>query len=228
MEEKITTWPESPADEYLHQPIDKEFEQMCLYAMTSRYKKSFKVNKAIDVNDNEGIGYKVEGVNKYKFKQSHPEYKFSHLTELKHPTIPKISLPRNKLCPIEELELHSTNPNEDMIDKREMYVKMALMMFYLFHELSDLTCIGESYWKMFNQELTSHHNKEHMKFWKKGFEILQNIQDRLTLQKHLNRPRDPIFMTTVNEKPNEEMKKKSQSPDKNKVMDILQVGSQFK
>jgi hypothetical protein len=88
LEEKIITWPESLADDYLHRPIDKEFEQMCLYAMTSRYKKSFKVVKAIDVNDNEGIGYKVEGVKKYKFKQNHPGYKFSHLTELKHPTIP--------------------------------------------------------------------------------------------------------------------------------------------
>ncbi len=45
---------------------------MCSYAMTSHYKKSFKVIKAIDVNDNEGIGYKVEGVKKYKFKQSYP------------------------------------------------------------------------------------------------------------------------------------------------------------
>ncbi len=94
--------------------------------------------------DNEGIGYKVESVNKYKFKDSHPGCKFSHLTELKHPTIPKISLPRDKLCPIEELELHLTNPNEVTIDKREMYAKMALLMFYPFCELSDLTCIGES------------------------------------------------------------------------------------
>ena len=67
-----------------------------------------------------------------------------------------------------------------------------------------------------------------MKFWKKGFKILQNIQDRLTLQKNLKRPRDLIFMTTVNEKPNEEKKAKSQSPDVNNVMDILQVGSKFK
>jgi hypothetical protein len=137
-------------------------------------------------------------------------------------------LPRDKLCPIEELELHSTNLNEITIDKREMYAKMALIMFYPFRELSDLTCIGESYWKTFHQELTSHRSKKDTKFGKKGFEILQNIQDRLTLQKHLKRPRDPIFMTTVNEKPNEEKKTKSQSPDENKVMDILQVGSPIK
>jgi hypothetical protein len=96
LEEKIITWPQSLADDYLHQPIDKEFEQMCLYAMTSCYKESFKLVKAIDVNGNEGIGYKVEGVKKYKFKQSHPGYKFSHLTELKHPIMGRMVL----LCTI--------------------------------------------------------------------------------------------------------------------------------
>ena len=39
--------------------------------------------------------------------------------------------------------------------------------------------------------------------WKKGFEILQNIQDRSTLEKHVKRARDPISTTTKNEKPNE-------------------------
>jgi len=228
-DEKIITWPESLADDYLHRPIDNKLEQMCFYAMTSLYKKSFKVAKPSKDKENQGIGYNVNGgVNKYKFKRSHTGYKFSHLTELKHPTIPKISMPGDKLCPIEELEFHVTNPNEITIKKREIYAKMALIMFYPFRGLSDLTCIGESYWKTFHQELTSHHSKKVTKFWKKGFEILQNIQDRLTLQKHLKRPQDPIFMTTFNEKPNEEKKTKSQSPDKNKVMDIMQVGSPFK
>ena len=72
LEEKIITWPESLANDYLHQPIDKEFVQMCLYAMTRHYNKSCKAVKAIDVNDNKGCGYKVKGVKKYKFRQSHP------------------------------------------------------------------------------------------------------------------------------------------------------------
>ncbi len=229
LEEKIITWPESLADDYLHQPIDKEFEQMCLYAMTSNFKKSFKVVKTIDVNDTEGIGYKEKGIEKYEFKQSNPGYDFSHLTGLKNPTIPRmIALPRDKLCPIEKLQLHLTQPDEDSIDKQEMYAKMALLMIYPFCELSDLTCIGGSYWKTFHQELTSHHNNKDTKIWNKGFEILQNIQDRLTLQKYLKRPRDPTFMTTVNGKPDETKTKQSNSIDKNKVMDILQAGSQFK
>ena len=48
---------------------------MCLYAMTSQYKKSFKVAKPSKDKDNQdqGIGYKVKGgVNNYKFKESDP------------------------------------------------------------------------------------------------------------------------------------------------------------
>jgi hypothetical protein len=91
--------------------------------------------------------------------------------------------------------------------------------------LTDLTCHG-SYWKKFHQELTSHHNKQD-KILEKVFQILQNIQDRLTLQKHVRLPRDPISLKTVNEKP-DETKKKSESWEGNKVMDILQMGPQFK
>ena len=60
-EEKIITWPESLADDYLHRPIDNELEQMCFYAMTSLYKKSFKVAKQSKEKDNQGIGYNVKG-----------------------------------------------------------------------------------------------------------------------------------------------------------------------
>ncbi len=71
--------------------------------MTRWQKKTFKDIRIIDVKDKEGSGYKVTGGKKYKFKQSHPGYTFSHLTELKHHTIPKISLQKEKLCPMEEL-----------------------------------------------------------------------------------------------------------------------------
>ena len=45
------------------------------------------------------------------------------------------------------------------------------------------------------------------KFWENGFEILQNIEDRATLQKHVTRARDPITMVTINTKPDEVTKK---------------------
>ena len=51
-----------------------------------------------------------------------------------------------------------------------------------------------------------HNKKENTLFWKKGFDILQNIQDRDTLQKHVRHARDPISMVTVNEKSDEKKK----------------------
>jgi hypothetical protein len=38
------------------------------------------------------------------------------------------------------------------------------------------------------------------KFWEKGFEILQNINDSFTFEKEMKRAKDPIFLATDNEK----------------------------
>ena len=113
-----------------------------------------------------------------------------------------IALPKGKLCLLDELDLNCTNPPHHVVDKREMYAKIALLMFYPFRQLNDLKYNG-SYWRLFHNELKKHINKENTVFWKKGFEILQNIQDRSTLEKHVKRARDPISITTKNEKPND-------------------------
>jgi hypothetical protein len=138
-------------------------------------------------------------------------------------------LPKDKLCALNELELNAKNPTEYSIGKREVYAKMALMMFYPFRKLYDLT-YDKSYWKKFHQELTSHNKNEETIFWKKGFEILQNIQDRDTLQKHVRRARDPICMVTVNEKPDEKNKTQNESEKhkRDNVLDILQVCGRFR
>ena len=66
-------------------------------------------------------------------------------------------------------------------------------------------------------------------FWKKGFEILQNIQDRSTLEKHVKRARDPISITTKNEKPNETNSIQTKSPvGSSNGIDILDMDKQFK
>ncbi len=97
-------------------------------------------------------------------------------------------------------------------------------MFYLFRQLNKLTCAG-SYWKKFYKKLQHHINKGTTKFWKKGFIILQNIEDRSTLQKHLKRAGDPIAMSTVKTKPKEStLDVPNISRGNNDVLDILQMG----
>jgi hypothetical protein len=82
---------------------------------------------------------------------------------------------------------------------------------------------------MFHNELKKHINKENTVFWKNGFEILQNIQDRSTLEIHVKHVRDPILITTKNEKPNKTKSKKNKAPvGSSNVTDILKMDKQFK
>ncbi len=94
--------------------------------------------------------------------------------------------------------------------------------------MNDLKYNG-SYWKLFHNELEKHNNKEETVFWKKGFEILQNIQDRSTLEKDAKRAKDPISITTKNEKPNVTNSIQTKSPlGSSNVVDILDMDKQFK
>jgi hypothetical protein len=86
-----------------------------------------------------------------------------------------------------------------VVGKREMYAKIALLMFYPFRQLNDLKYNG-SYWKLFHNELERHNNNKETVLWKKGFEILQNIQARSTLEKYVTHARAPISITTKNKK----------------------------
>jgi len=60
-------------------------------------------------------------------------------------------------------------------------------------------------------------------------EILQNIQDRSTLEKHVKCARDPISITTKNEKPNETNGTQTKSPiGSSNIGDILDMNKQLK
>ena len=65
-------------------------------------------------------------------------------------------------------------------------------------------------------------------FWTKGFEILQNIEDRSNLQKNLKRARDPITMTTINKQPTETIKSKNNYTNMTQIADILEMGKQLR
>jgi hypothetical protein len=55
--------------------------------MTRCYKKGFNAFQKVHVNDEEENTYIQGGVKKYKFKETHPGHKFSHLIQLKFPSI---------------------------------------------------------------------------------------------------------------------------------------------
>ena len=210
----VNCWPDSLADDYIHRPTNSKFEDICFYEMTSKYKKEYKKHTTGSIITDE-------------FCESHPGHAFSRLYKFKIRTIPMISLPRDKLCPMEELELDNNKSTEQSHDKREMYAKMALLMFYPFRTLNDLKRKG-SYWKQFNKQRRRHIQKRTNKFWTKGFEILQNIEDRSNIQKKLKRARDPISMETINKQPNDTNKKKNNDTNDEQIADILDIGRQMR
>ncbi len=112
---------------------------MSFYEVMQQYKKVFKTLHR-------------EGEDRYKFSETHPGYEFSYLMKMKHPTIPRIALPKEKLCPLKDFQLNTTKPTEGSFDKCEIYAKMAQLMFYPFRCLNDLIIKG-SYLEKFSQEL---------------------------------------------------------------------------
>ncbi len=96
------------------------------------YKKGFNASWNVQINDKEENTYIHGCVKKYKFKETHPGQKFGHLMQLKFPCIPRVALPKEKLCPLNELDLKCANPPQHVVGKREMYAKIELLMFYQF------------------------------------------------------------------------------------------------
>ena len=181
-------WPDSSSDDYIHRPKTDPFHNMCSYKMCMNYKKIYKSKQDIaalnehDNNDDDmqdyeralGQGYKAE---KYNFSDTHPGYKFSHLAELKKEVIPKVYYADDSLCRIGQLKLHKADVDKETYNLRERYAKTALLMFYPHRCLDDLK-MRNSYWEFFALQLTLHRQSEQTNFWEKGFEILQNIENR--------------------------------------------------
>jgi len=83
----------------------------------------------VNIHQEHGEGESTSTMKKYEFEHTHPRYSFCHLAKLKFSVIPKVSLPKDKLCSLEQLDLVSDDPSEDAIESREDYAKMALLMF---------------------------------------------------------------------------------------------------
>ena len=212
----IVQWPESLADDYLHRPF--ELELMCAYEFTERYEKKFYSLKDVD-NERQDDITNTEESERHRFTTTHPGHEFAYLEKLRLPAVVVVSLPEGKLCLLKDLELNTNTPSDIANTKRGEYAKIALMMFYPFRKLDDLKK-DDSYWKRFEEERTRHFLGQETRFWKAGFEILQNIEDRKMMMQSdkRTRARDPVQKaTTVNE---DEAKRQQNKDDKTAIPDI--------
>jgi len=201
----VVRWPDSSSHDYLHRPGDDEvdgnnfFEDMCAYEYTELYEKKFFSFKDMDADKQDTIATGREDSKRYRFIDSHPGREFAYIEKMKLPAVAVVSLSEGKLCLVRDLELDTDMPSDDVKDKREDYAKMALMMFYPFRSLYDLKTSG-SYWAKFDSERARHsRGQKTNKFWQTGFEILQNIEDRMMMLQsdHKVRARDPVQKKTI-------------------------------
>ena len=85
-----------------------------------------------------------------------------------------------RLCSISNLRIRKQECGENTTELREEYAKQGLLMFYPLRKLEDIQING-SYWNLFERELFLFKRNENTTMWKKGFEILQNIENRRLL-----------------------------------------------
>ena len=169
--------------------------------------------------------------------EDHPGRGFAYFKKNASCKIPLVSIPDGFLCQIKDLHLGSKDVTPEVNNNRERYAKTALIMFYPFRCLEDLQTEG-SYWKRFDACRTHHfeNNGKHggidshnansatcsdICFWEKGFEILQNMEEQLTVSKNNVRTVDRLTSeTTYDENGEEDAQKKG---DEDAVKDVQDI-----
>ena len=138
-------WPDSSEGDYIYRPMTYILENMCSYKMVMKFKKvykKFKEKKKMALPVNQGTRQ-----HKFTFKDSHPRKEFCHLVALTLLVIPKSHLPKGNLCSVERLDVNNDFvTNEVVLEDREDFIMMALLMFYPFRCINDLK-LNNSHWK---------------------------------------------------------------------------------
>ena len=135
-----------------------------------------------------------------EFIEGHEAKMYTKLVKLTQWVIPMMFYDGDSLCNMEHLQLGHSEVNPIAKELREEYAKIALMMFYPFRNKSDLL-LNNNHWDLFEQELTRHNNGQTTLFWPKGFEILQNIENRRNLQHKIEKREDTVTRNTRNRLP---------------------------
>ena len=182
-------------DYYINDVIYKppELEKMCCYEKKcgmkrQEYHQRKKSGDAVDDNDDNVSGER-ESMTRFFFFEEHPSSKIMCMKKKTDLEIPQIS--STKLFPnISELDMNNLNPSDAVIQVREKYAQMALLLFYPFRTRNDLKQNG-SYWKKYRSSVQDN------TFWPKGLEILQNIQDINYNCTQLTKPIDPVTASTM-------------------------------
>ena len=122
----------------IYRPV--ELEHLGCYDMISKYELKRMTKEKIESNEP-----LVESKKSFNLVEEHPSHKSMVMSERTHYVIPCISS-INLLPNIAKLCQHEETYDEDIIDLREQYAKIVLLLFYPFCTQDDLLLNG-SFWK---------------------------------------------------------------------------------
>ena len=187
----VVLWPDYSVNDYLYRP--NAMEDMCFYefiASCDRIHMSF--NK---MNNTDHTGMPILQDGEFAFQFDHPGRRYCYLKKSQKLKIPKISMPKGMICDLEELELDQLEPSDNALEKRENYAKVALILFYPYRDkeifqLDDHSSLWEKFIFLLKE------SDDSARFWKKGKDILQNMQDNIQCRK-CKAPTDKLKESTV-------------------------------
>ena len=184
-----------------------ELFNVCCYEMLLWYEKVSLQGKN-DTTETESETY-------FKFCEEHPSAKYIALKKRKIPVIPEIS--STKLLPDVLTTLATNNSDKN---ERERYAQIALLLFLPFSSRDELKVRG-SYWNKYLEA------KSKGLIWKKGLEILQNIQDVNYNCNRATEPQDPLNMNTVLMKSDKDDEIRKRRNKKNNAIHIREIERQI-
>ena len=165
----------------IYRPV--ELEHLGCYDMISKYELKRMTKEKIESNKP-----LVESKKSFNLVEEHPSHKSMVMSERTHYVIPCISS-INLLPNIAKLCQHEETYDEDIIDLREQYAKIVLLLFYPFRTQDDLLLNG-SFWKKYL------HVKDNNILSKKCVQVCQNIQDVSYNCTNLKQAQDELISTT--------------------------------
>ena len=204
---KEILWLDCLSNDYLYRPYRPQFENMSIYEFTMKYEKQVKNWKLYNRN--------------VVFASGHPGLLYSTCIKRDRYVVPRVYFNKGSLCSIEDLDMNNHHPAGHTVQAREQYAKIALLQFYPFRSANDLK-INNSHWDLFMRELSKKRQGRKTKFRDYGFTVLQNINDRMTMQRQGTRPVDEITrQTTMNESYGTGTRKRKRNDDG--IIDISEI-----
>jgi len=193
---ELDVWADYSINDYIFRP--ESLENVSFYQFGLEYQKiPFTFDRMRHVDSNDGLPVLKE--DEMYFKEDHPGRQYCYLKKSDNITIPKTSIPKGMLCDLDHLEPDAQDISEKVFQDRINYAKVALVLFYPFRDNNIFSCGNHSnLWEKFLylKNGNSDQINNDIKFWKKGLNILQNIQD----VKQSGRgkiPADPLNSLTI-------------------------------